>query len=102
MAQDAIAEADQPTHLQMWRSFLEAHSTVVKHLERRMQEQHGLPLAWWDVLIQLASNAGMLGGGGGGGVPMSTSMTHLPRSTGDVRADIEVKSSTLPWPSPTR
>jgi DNA-binding MarR family transcriptional regulator len=54
MTQDAISEADQQTHLKMWRSFLEARSTVVKHLERRMQEQHGLPLAWWDVLQQLA------------------------------------------------
>ena len=54
MAQDAISEADQQTHLKMWRSFLKAHSTVVKHLESRMQEQHGLPLAWWDVLLQLA------------------------------------------------
>ena len=27
---------------------------MVKHLERKMQEQHGLPLAWWDVLQQLA------------------------------------------------
>lgn len=44
----------QSIHLQMWRSFLETHSTVVKFLERRMDEQHGLPLAWWDVLIQLA------------------------------------------------
>lgn len=42
------------THLQMWRSFLQTHSTVVKHLERRMEEQHGLALPWWDVLIQLA------------------------------------------------
>ena len=42
------------THLQMWRSFLQTHSTVVKYLERRMEEQHGLPLAWWDVLLQLA------------------------------------------------
>ena len=33
---------------------METHSTVVKFLERRMDEQHGLPLAWWDVLIQLA------------------------------------------------
>lgn len=33
---------------------METHSTVVKYLERRMQEQHGLPLAWWDVLQQLA------------------------------------------------
>ena len=37
-------------HLQMWRSFLGAHFSVVKYLERRMQEQHGLPLAWWDVM----------------------------------------------------
>ena len=33
---------------------METHSTVVKYLERRMDEQHGLPLSWWDVLIQLA------------------------------------------------
>ena len=41
-------------HLDMWRAFLETHSTVVKYLERRMHEQHGLPLSWWDVLLQLA------------------------------------------------
>ena len=46
----------------------------------------------------LASKAGTFGGGGGGGVPMSTSMTHLPRSTGDVRPAMEVSCSTLPWP----
>ena len=38
----------------MWRSFLGAHSTVMKYLERQMQEQHGLALSWWDVLQQLA------------------------------------------------
>lgn len=38
----------------MWRAFLQTHSTVVKYLERRMEEQHGLPLSWWDVLLQLA------------------------------------------------
>jgi|TARA_B100001971_G_scaffold26497_1_gene20938 DNA-binding MarR family transcriptional regulator len=54
MVQDLASPADRQTHFQMWRSFLEAHSTVVKQLERRMQEQHGLPLAWWDVLLQLA------------------------------------------------
>ena len=41
-------------HLDMWRAFLETHSTVVKYLERRMQEQHSLPLSWWDVLQQLS------------------------------------------------
>ncbi len=54
MAQDSIAKTDTQDHIRMWRSFLETHSTVVKYLERRMQEQHSLPLAWWDVLQQLA------------------------------------------------
>ena len=44
----------------------------------------------------------MSGGGGGGGVPISTSITHFPRRTGDVRADIDVSSSTLPCPSTPR
>jgi DNA-binding MarR family transcriptional regulator len=38
----------------MWRSFVSAHFSVVKYLERRMQEQQGLRLAWWDVMQQLA------------------------------------------------
>ena len=38
----------------MWRAFLETHSTVTRYLERRMQEQHSLPLPWWDVLQQLS------------------------------------------------
>ena len=38
----------------MWRSFVSAHFSVVKYLERWMQEQDGLPLAWWDVMQQLA------------------------------------------------
>ena len=33
-----------------------------------------------------SSSAGTFGGGGGGGVPSSTSITHLPRSTGEVRS----------------
>ena len=33
---------------------MKTHSTVVRYLERRMEEQHSLPLPWWDVLIQLA------------------------------------------------
>ncbi len=35
---------------------MQTHSTVVKYLERRMEEQHGLPLSWFDVLIQLTES----------------------------------------------
>jgi DNA-binding MarR family transcriptional regulator len=49
-----MAATNTTIHLQMWRSFVSAHFSVVKYLERRMQEQHGLRLAWWDVMQQLA------------------------------------------------
>lgn len=36
-----------------WRTFLEAHSRVTTRLERELQAEHELPLAWYDVLVQL-------------------------------------------------
>ena len=46
----------------------------------------------------VSSSSGTLGGGGGGGEPSSTSITHLPRCTGEVRSATEVSSKMLPWP----
>lgn len=40
-------------HFSMWRSFIEAHSSVVRTLEQAMQEEHGVPLTWFDVLLHL-------------------------------------------------
>jgi len=40
-----MAATNTTIHLQMWRSFLGVHFSVVKYLERRMLEKHGLPLA---------------------------------------------------------
>jgi DNA-binding MarR family transcriptional regulator len=36
-----------------WRSFLEAHAGVLETLERELQEEQGLSLAFYDVLAQL-------------------------------------------------
>lgn len=44
--------------LAAWRAFLEAHSTVIRALEREMQEERGLPLTWYDVLVHLSEAAG--------------------------------------------
>jgi len=41
-------------HLAMRRALLETYPTVTKYLERRMQDQHSLPLPWWDVLQQMS------------------------------------------------
>lgn len=37
----------------VWRSFLRAHAAVLRELERELAEQAGLPLGWYDVLLQL-------------------------------------------------
>jgi DNA-binding MarR family transcriptional regulator len=42
----------------VWRSFLRAHATVMRELEREMASATGLPLAWYDVLLQLAEAPG--------------------------------------------
>ena len=39
--------------LSVWRSFLRAHAHVVAALERDLTESADLPLAWYDVLLQL-------------------------------------------------
>ena len=44
--------------IEVWRSFLRAHSQVVRRLERDLTAEAGLPLAWYDVLLQLAGGAG--------------------------------------------
>lgn len=36
-----------------WRAFLQAHAGLVEALERELQEERGLPLAFYDVLVQL-------------------------------------------------
>ena len=36
-----------------WRAFLEAHARVVELLESELLEAKQLPLAWYDVLVQL-------------------------------------------------
>ncbi len=41
-----------------WRSFLEAHAALSRALEEELQDAHELPLAWYDVLLQLSEALG--------------------------------------------
>lgn len=43
-----------------WVAFLEVHARVVRALEQEMQEEQGLSLVWYDVLIQLEIHGGRL------------------------------------------
>ena len=40
--------------LRAWRTFLRAHATVVRALEAELLAEHDLPLASYDVLVQLS------------------------------------------------
>jgi DNA-binding MarR family transcriptional regulator len=44
--------------LEVWRSFLRAHAALVRELERELAAEAGLPLSWYDVLLQLAEAPG--------------------------------------------
>lgn len=44
--------------LQAWRRFLEAHAYVLAILERELEDEEDLPLAWYDVLVQLSEVEG--------------------------------------------
>jgi DNA-binding MarR family transcriptional regulator len=39
--------------LASWRAFLRAHAEVTRRLEADLVAEHQLPLAWYDVLVQL-------------------------------------------------
>lgn len=40
--------------LQAWAAFLTAHARVVDQLARELKDREGLPLTWYDVLVQLS------------------------------------------------
>jgi DNA-binding MarR family transcriptional regulator len=46
--------------LAVWRSFLEAHATITRTLAEELEGERQLPLAWYDVLVQLSEAGGRL------------------------------------------
>jgi DNA-binding MarR family transcriptional regulator len=42
----------------VWRSFLRAHAAAIRELERELLAETGMPLGWYDVLLQLAEAPG--------------------------------------------
>jgi DNA-binding MarR family transcriptional regulator len=51
-AQQGLSSAE----LAAWRIFLRAHATVVRALEAELLSEHDLPLASYDVLVQLSES----------------------------------------------
>ncbi|MDP9075657.1 MAG: MarR family winged helix-turn-helix transcriptional regulator [Actinomycetota bacterium] len=59
MASTVRSARDDPA-ITTWSAFLRAHAAIVGALEREVEPETGLPLAWYDVLLEL--NAADRGG----------------------------------------
>lgn len=49
-----------PARLEAWRAFLRAHAVLIDVLDRELQAERQLPLAWYDVLVSLHDARGQL------------------------------------------
>ena len=54
--QDTTKQAKQldRQQLELWVTYLGAHSAVISALEQGMDQDVGRPLSWYDVLVQLS------------------------------------------------
>jgi DNA-binding MarR family transcriptional regulator len=54
------ARAPRPSdwRIGVWRTFLRAHASTLRDLEHELAAEAGMPLGWYDVLLQLAEAPG--------------------------------------------
>jgi len=57
-ARTAVSTRLDPTALASWRVFLRAHAVITRRLEAELLEERDLPLASYDVLVQLVDAPG--------------------------------------------
>jgi len=53
-----VGPSISPAAMAAWRAFLEAHARITGRLARELDEGCGLPLTWYDVLVQLSEVPG--------------------------------------------
>lgn len=54
-----MAQRSDP-RFRAWRAFLETHAQVIRVLEEELRCETGLPLTWFDALVQLQEAGGVL------------------------------------------
>jgi DNA-binding MarR family transcriptional regulator len=58
LTRDPGATAPDDSRLRAWRAFLEAHARVSRRLDEELRAEHGVSLAEYDALLQLAEAPG--------------------------------------------
>src|SRR3954462_7504002 len=75
--------------LQTWGALLKVHAALVPRLDRELQETHGVPLTWYDVLLELNTAPGRRLTMGQLGSVTAVSRTRVSRVVDDlVRAGL--------------
>lgn len=46
--------------MDVWRAFLETHAALLDILEAELERERGMPLTWYDVLVQISARGGRL------------------------------------------
>ena len=54
----ARRDRPSPAGLAAWEGFLRTHLALTRRLDNELVERHGLPLDWYDVLVQLHDAGG--------------------------------------------
>jgi DNA-binding MarR family transcriptional regulator len=53
-----MSPVEEPAGIEAWRAFLLTHAAVVRRLERDLEREQRLPLAWYDALLELNAAPG--------------------------------------------
>ena len=54
----ARSRAERDEGVSAWAGVLKVHAAVVPELDRRLQQAHGIPLTWYDALLELNAAPG--------------------------------------------
>src|SRR3954453_7584815 len=77
-----------------WGALLKVHAALVPRLDRELQETHGLPLTWYDVLLELNTAPGRRLTMGQLGSVVAVSRTRVSRVVDElVRAGLVARES---------
>src|SRR5579884_1669551 len=80
----------------------DAQAGLARCASRRSRTEGNFSPAIVSLVVPASFNGGTLAGGFGGGVPSKVSMTHLPRTTGEVLVASDVNVRILACPSKPR
>src|SRR3954462_9911024 len=77
-----------------WGALLKVHAARVPRIDREVQDSHGLPLTWYDVLLELSSAPGRRLTRGQVGSVVAVSRTRVSRVVDElVRAGLVARES---------